>query len=138
MALRNRGLPPPLCGREPDRLGHAEAAAVFAEALHIQHLIEGKVQALALHGAFPFCPPGAENVQGPLGHSLGIQDLEVVEEAVPAMSRMAAGGDGKASSPSTVMSLSSTAARRTPSSVVSCCSMPPSASAVSTSVFCWV
>ena len=77
------GFPLPLCGREPDRLGHAEAAAVFAEALHIQHLIEGKVYTLALQGAFSFCPPGAENVQRPLGHRLGIQDLEVVEGGCP-------------------------------------------------------
>mgnify|MGYP002711731171 CR=1 FL=1 len=45
----------------------------------------------------------------------------------------AAGGFAKTSSPSKVTSLSSTATLRTPCSVRSCCSMPPSASAVMTS-----
>ena len=77
------GFPLPLCGREPDRFGHAEAAAVLTDALHVQHLIERQVHTLALQGAVPFCPPGAEDVQRPLGHSLGIQDLEVVEGGCP-------------------------------------------------------
>lgn len=84
MALREPGASPSPCvAVNPTGSATQRQRAVFAEALHIQHLIEGKVQALALQGAFPFCPPGAENVQGPLGHSLGIQDLEVVEGGCP-------------------------------------------------------
>ena len=57
--------------------------------------------------------------------------------AVPEKSRTAAGAVSSASSPSTVISFSSTAARRTPVMVVNFCSMPPSESAVMSSVlFC--
>ena len=67
----------PFRRRKAHRLQHAEAAAVLAEAVCIQYLVEGQVGGLAAEGGVPFGPPCAEDVQYPLRHGLALHPLQL-------------------------------------------------------------
>ena len=74
----------------------------------------------------------------PLATALPLRTFTSCTSALPAMSRTAAGAGSSCSGASAAISLSRTAARRTPRSASRRCWMPQSASAVITSVLHWV
>lgn len=80
VALRALGASPsPWRDRKAHRLGHAKTAAVLAEALHIQHLIERQLHTLTLQSVVPLGPPCTENGERSLGHRLGVEHLQVMD-----------------------------------------------------------